>query len=180
MGGFFWRNSRVEDLRQISAKVSHIAEKVVQVTLVGMVAIMTVIIILQVFMRYFFLFSLSWSEEVARYLMIWVSFLGASLALKYGFHIGVEFVTNRISEKMRGWVNLMAKLGMLLFLIYFTIGGFRVSWAVRDQDSPALLFSMAYAYLSAPVGGFFMIIQLLHLLVEDWVKIRMKRWSFSS
>jgi len=164
----------------ISTKVSRFAERVVQVTLVGMVAIMTVIIILQVFMRYLFLYSLSWSEEVARYLMIWVSFLGASLALKYGFHIGVEFVINRIPEKMRGWVNLIAKMGILIFLIYFTIGGFRVSWAVRDQDSPALLFSMASAYLSAPVGGFFMIIQLLNLLVEDLIKIRERRWSFSS
>jgi len=170
----------VKSIEEISEKMSRIAERVVQVTLVGMVAVMTVIIINQVFMRYLFLYSLSWSEEVARYLMIWVSFLGASLALKYGFHIGVEFVINRIPEKMRGWVNLTAKLGTLLFLIYFTIGGFRVSWAVRDQDSPALLFSMAYAYLSAPVGGLFMIIQLLNLLVEDWVKVRKKRWSFSS
>jgi TRAP-type C4-dicarboxylate transport system permease small subunit len=159
-------------LKQLSEKVSQLAEKVVQVALVGMVAIMTVIIIIQVFMRYIFLYSLSWSEEVARYLMIWVCFLGASLALKYGFHIGVEFVVNRFPKKMRGWVNLIAKIGVLLFLIYFTIGGFRVSWAVRDQDSPALLFSMAYAYLSAPVGGFFMIIQLLNLLIEDWVKIK--------
>jgi TRAP-type C4-dicarboxylate transport system permease small subunit len=167
-------------MEKISAKVSRTSERIVQYTLVGMVAIMTVIIILQVFMRYLFLYSLSWSEEVARYLMIWVSFLGASLALKYGFHIGVEFIINRIPEKMRGWINLTAKLGVLLFLIYFTIGGFRVSWAVRDQDSPALLFSMAYAYLSAPVGGVFMIIQLLSLLVEDWVKVRKKQWSFSS
>jgi len=167
-------------MEKISAKVSRTSERIVQYTLVGMVAIMTVIIILQVFMRYLFLYSLSWSEEVARYLMIWVSFLGASLALKYGFHIGVEFVINRIPEKMREWVNLIAKIGILIFLIYFTIGGFRVSWAVRDQDSPALLFSMAYAYLSAPVGGVFMIIQLLSLLVEDWVKVRKKQWSFSS
>jgi TRAP-type C4-dicarboxylate transport system permease small subunit len=167
-------------MEKISAKVSRTSERIVQITLVGMVSVMTVIIILQVFMRYLFLYSLSWSEEVARYLMIWVSFLGASLALKYGFHIGVEFVINRIPEKMRGWINLTAKLGVLLFLIYFTIGGFRVSWAVRDQDSPALLFSMAYAYLSAPVGGVFMIIQLLSLLVEDWVKVRKRRWSFSS
>jgi TRAP-type C4-dicarboxylate transport system permease small subunit len=145
-----------------------------------MVAVMTVIIIVQVFMRYLFLHSLSWSEEVARYLMIWVCFLGASLALKYGFHIGVEFVVNRFPEKARGWINLVAKLGMLFFLIYFTIGGFRVSWAVRDQDSPALLFSMAYAYLAAPVGGFFMMIQLMPLLIEDWVKIKERRWSFSS
>lgn len=167
-------------LQQISEKVSHLSERIVQVTLVGMVGIMTIIIIIQVFMRYIFLFSLSWSEEVARYLMIWVSFLGASLALKYGFHIGVEFVINRIPEGMRGWVNLMAKIGILFFLIYFTIGGFWVSWAVRDQDSPALLFSMTYAYLAAPVGGFFMIIQLLNLLVKDWAKIRERRWSFSS
>jgi TRAP-type C4-dicarboxylate transport system permease small subunit len=167
-------------MEQISVKVSRTSERIVQYTLVGMVGVMTVIIILQVFMRYLFLYSLSWSEEVARYLMIWVSFLGASLALKYGFHIGVEFVINRIPEKIRGWVNLVAKLGTLFFLIYFTIGGFRVSWAVRDQDSPALLFSMAYAYLSAPVGGLFMIIQLLSLLVEDWVKVRKKQWSFSS
>jgi len=170
----------VKSIEQISAKVSRISEKVVQVTLVGMVAIMTVIIIIQVFMRYLFLFSLSWSEEVARYLMIWVSFLGASLALKYGFHIGVEFIMNRIPEKIREWVHLVAKIGILIFLIYFTIGGFRISWAVRDQDSPALLFSMAYAYLAAPVGGLFMIIQLLNLLVEDWGKVRKKQWSFSS
>jgi len=170
----------VELMEQISAKVSRTSERIVQYTLVGMVGVMTVIIIIQVFMRYLFLYSLSWSEEVARYLMIWVSFLGASLALKYGFHIGVEFVINRIPEKMRGWVNLIAKIGILIFLIYFTIGGFRLSWAVRDQDSPALLFSMAYAYLSAPVGGLFMIIQLLNLLVEDWVKVRKRRWSFSS
>ena len=170
----------MKSMEKISAKVSRTSERIVQYALVGMVGLMTVIIILQVFMRYLFLYSLSWSEEVARYLMIWVSFLGASLALKYGFHIGVEFVINRIPEEMRGWVNLIAKIGILIFLIYFTIGGFRVSWAVRDQDSPALLFSMAYAYLSAPVGGVFMIIQLLSLLVEDWVKVRKKQWSFSS
>jgi TRAP-type C4-dicarboxylate transport system permease small subunit len=170
----------VKDLRQLSGKVSRLAEKVVQTALVGMVGIMTVIIILQVFMRYLFLYSLSWSEEVARYLMIWVCFLGASLALKHGFHIGVEFIVNRFPEKVRNWVTLTARMGMILFLVYFTIGGFRVSWAVRDQDSPALLFSMAYAYLSAPVGGFFMIIQLLDLLIEDCVKIKERRWSFSS
>lgn len=170
----------MKQVRQLSEKVSRLAERVVQIALVGMVAVMTVIIIVQVFMRYLFLHSLSWSEEVARYLMIWVCFLGASLALKYGFHIGVEFVVNRSPEKARGWINLVAKLGMLFFLIYFTIGGFRVSWAVRDQDSPALLFSMAYAYLAAPVGGLFMIIQLMHLLIEDWVKIKERRWSFSS
>ena len=161
----------MEALRRISAALSRISEKIVRHALVWMVAIMTIIIIVQVFLRYIFLYSLSWSEEVARYLMIWVSFLGASLALKYGFHIGIEFVTTRIPDKKRVWVNRVARLAILFFLVYFTIGGFRLSWAVRDQDSPALLFSMFYAYVSAPVGGLFMIIQSLNSLLEDPVNI---------
>jgi TRAP-type C4-dicarboxylate transport system permease small subunit len=154
-------------LRQISGEISRISEKLVRGVLVGMVAAMTTLIIVQVFLRYIFLYSLSWSEEVARYLMIWVSFLGASLAVKYGYHIGIEFVVNRIPERSRTWVALIAKASMFVFLIYFTIGGFRVSWSVRDQDSPALLFSMFYAYVSAPVGGVFMMIQLANSMIED-------------
>ena len=157
-------------LRQVSAAVSLFSDRLVRHVVVAMVAAMTLIIILQVGLRYVFLYSLSWSEEVARYLMIWVSFLGASLALKWGFHIGVEFVVARLPEKARAWVDLVARLSILFFLVFFTIGGFQVAWAVRDQDSPAMLFSMGYAYVSAPVGGIFMIIQLLHGLVDDWVK----------
>lgn len=157
-------------LPRISAKISRISEKAVRIALVGVVAAMTVIIILQVFLRYLFLFSLSWSEEVARYLMIWASFLGASLAVKYGLHIGVEFLVNRIAAGPKRAVTLAAKLSMLFFLVLFTIGGVQVAWALRDQDSPALLFSMFYAYLSAPVGGVFMMIQLLNSMVEDWAK----------
>src|SRR5512139_1420801 len=97
----FWMGA----LQQASARVSRIAERVVRVTLVCMVAVMTAIIIMQVMLRYVFLYSLSWSEEVARYLMIWVSFLGASLAVRYGFHIGVEFIVARIPGKQRRWVT---------------------------------------------------------------------------
>ena len=157
-------------LPQTSAQISRISEIVVRYALVGIVAAMTVIIIIQVFLRYLFLYSLAWSEEVARYLMIWASFLGASLAVKYGLHIGVEFVVSRISGGPKSALSLVAKGSMLFFLILFTIGGIQVAWALRDQDSPALLFSMFYAYLSAPVGGVFMIIQLLNSIVEDWAK----------
>jgi TRAP-type C4-dicarboxylate transport system permease small subunit len=157
-------------LPRISAKVSLISEKAVRCALVGIVAVMTVIIILQVFLRYLFLFSLSWSEEVARYLMIWASFLGASLAVKYGLHIGVEYVINRFPQGLKRAITLVAKASILFFLLLFTIGGLQVAWALRDQDSPALLFSMFYAYLSVPVGGVFMIIQLWNSIVEDWAK----------
>ena len=158
----------MENLRQISGKLSFLSEKAVYYTLVVMMIVMTLTVIVQVFLRYVFSFSLSWSEEVARYLMIWVAFLGGSLALQKGLHIGVELFLVRVSSRTRRWVSILSKMFILIFLIYLTIGGIKITWAVRDQSSPALLFSMAYAYLSAPVGGFFMALQTIHSLIEDW------------
>jgi len=158
----------MENLRQISEKLSLLSEKAVYYTLVVMMIVMTLTVIVQVFLRYVFSFSLSWSEEVARYLMIWVAFLGGSLALQKGLHIGVELFLVRVSSRTRRWVSILSKMFILIFLIYLTIGGLKITWAVRDQSSPALLFSMAYAYLSAPVGGFFMALQTIHSLIEDW------------
>ncbi|MCJ7705704.1 MAG: TRAP transporter small permease [Desulfobacterales bacterium] len=158
----------MENLRQISGKLSLLSEKAVYYTLVVMMIVMTLTVIVQVFLRYVFSFSLSWSEEVARYLMIWVAFLGGSLALQKGLHIGVELFLVRVSSRTRRWVSILSKMFILIFLIYLTIGGLKITWAVRDQSSPALLFSMAYAYLSAPVGGFFMALQTIHSLIEDW------------
>jgi TRAP-type C4-dicarboxylate transport system permease small subunit len=160
----------MEQLRQLSQKVSLFSEKTVYYTLVVMMIVMTVTVIVQVFLRYLFSFSLSWSEEVARYLMIWVAFLGGSLALQKGLHIGVEFLITRLSPTARRRVSLFSKMTILLFLIYLIIGGFKITWAVRDQSSPALLFSMAYAYLSAPVGGLFMSFQTIHSIIEEWVR----------
>jgi TRAP-type C4-dicarboxylate transport system permease small subunit len=157
-------------LHQITQKLSEVSEKAVCYTLTVMMAVMTITIIIQVFLRYIFSYSLSWSEEVARYLMIWVAFLGGSLALKKGLHLGVELVVSRLHQGVKRWVLLFSQLLIFLFLLSLTIGGTTLTWAVRDQSSPALLFSMSLAYLSAPVGGLFMAIQSFHLLIKEWVK----------
>ncbi len=157
-------------LHQIIQKLSESSEKTVQYILIAMMAVMTITIIFQVFLRYIFSYSLSWSEEVARYLMIWVAFLGGSLALKKGLHIGVELVVTRLHQGLKRWVLLFSQLLIFLFLVSLTLGGIKLTWAVRDQSSPALLFSMSWAYLSAPVGGLFMAIQSFHLLLKEWGK----------
>jgi TRAP-type C4-dicarboxylate transport system permease small subunit len=160
----------MENLRQISGKLSLLSEKAVYYTLVVMMIVMTLTVIVQVFLRYVFSFSFSWSEEVARYLMIWMALLGGSLALQKGLHIGVELFLVRVGPRTRRWVSILSKMFILIFLTYLTIGGIKITWAVRDQSSPALLFSMAYAYLSVPVGGLFMALQTIHSLIEDWVR----------
>jgi TRAP-type C4-dicarboxylate transport system permease small subunit len=158
----------MERVRKISGKISDLSARLIKWTLIVMVAVMTVLVIIQVLLRYIFFYSLSWSEEVARYLMIWVSFLAAGLAVQKGLHIGMESVIIRLRPPLRRRVNILTKTAVLIFLLYLTIGGFQVSWLVREQSSPALFLSMSYAYAAAGVGGLFMAIQMFHSLVEEW------------
>jgi len=155
-------------LPKISERLSHSSAQVVKWTLVGMVAVMTIIVIIQVLLRYIFLYSLSWSEEVARYLMIWVSFLAGSLAVQKGLHIGMESLVTRLAPPVRRKISILTKSFILVFLLYLTAGGFKVAWLVREQSSPALFLSMAYAYAAAGVGGLFMAIQIFHSLIKEW------------
>jgi TRAP-type C4-dicarboxylate transport system permease small subunit len=158
----------METARKISGKISDLSARLIQWTLVVMVAVMTVLVIIQVLLRYIFFYSLSWSEEVARYLMIWVSFLASALAVQKGLHIGMESLIIRLSPAVRRKVNILTKSALLIFLLYLTIGGFKIAWLVREQSSPALFLSMSYAYAAAGFGGLFMAVQIFHSLIEEW------------
>ena len=159
----------MESVKRISEKLSACSARVLYWTLVVMVSVMTVLVIIQVLLRYIFFYSLSWSEEVARYLMIWVSFLAAALAVQKGLHIGMESLIIRLSPAVRRKVNVLTKSAVLIFLLYLTLGGFKIAWLVREQSSPALFLSMSYAYAAAGAGGLFMAIQLFHSLIEEWI-----------
>lgn len=160
----------METLKRISGTLSRSSLKGVQIIVIAMVVVMTVLVIMQVLMRYLFSSAFSWSEEIARYLMIWVSFLGAGLALQQGLHIGVEALVTRISPRKRRWVSLVSKAAVFFFLVVLTVGGFQLTWFVRNQSSPALFLSMSWAYGAAAAGGLFMAIQLFHSIVTEYAQ----------
>ena len=166
--GAFPESGKMESIKRISGRLSDFSARLIQWTLVVMVAVMTVLVIIQVLLRYIFFYSLSWSEEVARYLMIWVSFLASALAVQKGLHLGMESLIIRLRPPVRRKVDILTKSAVLVFLLYLTVGGFKISWLVREQSSPALFLSMSYAYAAAGVGGLFMAIQTFHSLIEEW------------
>lgn len=159
----------MQGLKRVTGAVSRASARAVRIVLIAMVVVMTVLVIMQVLLRYLFSSAFSWTEEIARYLMIWVSFLGAGLALQQGLHIGVEALIMRLSSRGRRRVSLVSKAAVLVFLIVLTVGGFQLAWFVRNQSSPALFLSMSWAYGAAAAGGLFMAIQMLDSLVAEWV-----------
>lgn len=122
------------------------------------------LVFLQVIMRYVFSSSLSWSEELARYLFLWQIWLGASYAVKERKHLRIEAVQSMI-KSARGKIRfeLVALFLWLVFSIFMVYkGGELVKLLfIRGQVSPAMRVPMAYAYASVPVGCLLMSVRLI-------------------
>jgi TRAP-type C4-dicarboxylate transport system permease small subunit len=110
--------------------------------------------------------GLSWVDEVLRYLNIWVVFLGASVAVKQGSHLSVDFFLRKLFSAK--WVTIMRKLtliviiGCLCILIYASTKKVLGSLNVVIQAAPV---SIAVFYLAIPVGCLFMVIDYLLILI---------------
>jgi TRAP-type C4-dicarboxylate transport system permease small subunit len=70
-----------------------------------LMAVLVVVVVASVIFRYVFLAPLSWSEEVGRYLMIWVGFLAASIAIQQGMHVGIDFLVSWVRPEIATWLR---------------------------------------------------------------------------
>lgn len=120
----------------------------------------------QVVFRYVLAHPLPWSEELARYLMIWVACLAASEAYRRKSHVGVALVADLCPEKFRNWFVQIAHLAVLILMMVIIYQGFRLSWMLMDQASPALEIPMTLPYLAVPVGAVFVAIHAFVFLLQ--------------
>jgi len=124
----------VDFLEHLSRKVNRGVEYFLAVFGISM----SVIVAVQVFSRYVLNHSLFWSEELARFLLVWLSFLGASAAYHRKAHPGVDVLYVRVSPVTRrvfSIVTHVASLSLFGVMVYY---GCRFAWFVRMQISPAL------------------------------------------
>lgn len=150
------------------SKISDYSNKTAEWTCFGLLASMTLVTFAQVFFRFVIVHSLPWSEEFSRYALVWASFLGASVALKRGLHIGVEAFITRLNKEKRRLIYLATLILITLFLLVVILKGFQmVSFNMR-QSSPAMRIPMGFPYLAVPVGSLIMGIHLVNELISGW------------
>ena len=82
------------------------------------ILIMTLIVLLQIVMRYFFNSPLTWSEEIARYIFIYITFLGAGILVYERGHLFVEVLFNKIQGKSKNVLQFVLDLIVLIFSLY--------------------------------------------------------------
>lgn len=132
--------------------------------LIALLAAMSVIIFTNVAMRYLTDASLEWAEEVARYLMIWLTFLGAGPVLRYGGHIAVENLQDALPRA--GGIALRAVVAALLFAFF----GFMVwyGWLYMQrtmfQMTPVTQIPFAYVYSAMAIGGVLLVVHFLFIV----------------
>lgn len=130
--------------------------------------VMTMMIFLQVIYRYLIGDSLSFSEELARYMFIWSVAMGSALALKTRSHIGVEILVERLPKSLAYPAKSVASIVNLLFFALLIWYGFDMVVETMDQESAALSLPMGYVYLSVPLSGIVLFICEIKNTLDDF------------
>ena len=130
--------------------------------------VMTVMIFLQVIYRYVIGDSLSFSEELARYMFIWSVAMGSALALKTRSHIGVEILVECLPKTVAYPAKVVASALNLLFFAILIWYGFEMVMETMDQESAAFELPMGYVYLAVPLSGIVLFICEIKNTLDDF------------
>lgn len=161
----------------ILEKINSFVDKIEDFFLTYLVIVMTLAIFLQVIMRYVFNNSLSWSEEFATFCFMWLTWIGASNAVKKNSHIRILVLVEKLKEVYRNVVMLIIDIVWLLFSLFLVKNGvqmIKLSYA-NNRVSAALDVPMYFMYASVVVGGAFMCIGLFSVIAKRWAKIVLER-----
>ncbi len=134
--------------------------------LVYTLAFSVALIFAQVVARYVFGNSISWSEELARYLFIWQAWIAVGFATKYSRHINLDIIVNMCPPKVQTVLFWISHAIWLAFGLYMAWKGAELTRTIfsRNTVSAALQIKMGWVYLSVPVGSALMSFRLIQIL----------------
>ncbi|NMH86009.1 TRAP transporter small permease [Flavivirga algicola] len=135
-------------------------DKILGSTLAFIMAVMVINVLWQVFTRFIVGTPSSFTDELARYLMIWVGVLGAAYISGKRMHVAIDLIPRKLSEAKQAKLKIFVNILIIIFcLAALVIGGFRLVYItyVLEQYSPALQIPLALVYLVIPISGLLII-----------------------
>jgi TRAP-type C4-dicarboxylate transport system permease small subunit len=132
---------------------------------------MVVLVFTNVVSRYFLNFAIAWTEEVSRFMFIWVVFLSAVLAYVNDEHLKLDILEKKLPEKTGQVVAVICDLIVMYAIYLITAGGQNLAMQSWNWLSPAISFSYGIVYLVVPICGGLMLLQTLLKLYYHVKKI---------
>ncbi len=137
----------------------------------AMLAVMVAVVFVQILVRFALpplglVLSVPWSEEIARYLMIWSIFLGAAIAARSGSLIAVDSLPDALPVRAGDAIRVLALLVTIAFFGLLTWLGWRWCEFGAEEWSTVLALPMAWVYAALPVGSVVAIVNIGTFLLE--------------
>ena len=136
--------------------MTRMLDKALAVVLITLMSLMVVTVSWQVATRYLLNSPSSYTEELATYLLIWISLLGAAYALRVRAHLGIDIVVRRLGERRRRAAKVAAYGAIIVFsLVTLVFGGGWLVYVTLDlnQLSAAFQLPIGYVYTVLPLSG---------------------------
>lgn len=143
--------------------------------IISLMISMTVIVFLQVVFRYLWDAPLGWSEEVSRFLFVWVTFLAAANLVRIGQHVSVKTFVELFPPAIKIFSEVIGHLIVIFCSVMFFIGGYGITIKEWIQLSPALQIEMGWIYLVIPVATALMIIWAFVDLISTVSEVNTRR-----
>lgn len=148
-------------MEKIVNTVYQTLEKVIRYLVLTLLGLMVIIVFANVVSRYYLQFSLAWSEEVARFMLVWLVFLGSFLAYIHDEHLGLDILVKKFPPLLRKITAVGANL-LVIFALYAVMeGGYLMMIANFDWLSPAAEIPQGYIYVVVPLSCGLMILQTI-------------------
>ncbi len=130
---------------------------------------MTLAVLAQVFGRYVFNYSISWTEETAKFAQIWVVLIGAGITMRRGLHVAVDVLAALLPLNLARALMVVVAAGCLWFLgivVYGSLPLIELGW--KFETSPVLQVPMWIIYLCLPLGAIYFGIEIVLSVIARW------------
>jgi TRAP-type C4-dicarboxylate transport system permease small subunit len=158
-------------MREIKITIDKILGRV----LVVLMGVITLNVLWQVFTRFILNNPSSFTEELARYMLIWIGILGAAYVAGQKMHLAIDLLLTKLKGKPNSYLEILIQSSIFIFaLLVMVIGGIRlVSITLSlNQISAALQVKLGYIYTVLPLSGLLIMFYTLFFIGEEIKKIR--------
>lgn len=141
-----------EGVMKLHKKIDYFIWRIVEEATLVIFSAMLLLAIAQILFRYVFNFSVPWTEEVARWLFVWMIFLGSSLMLKEHGHLKITMIRDILPPPVQKVVDLIMSVLGLVFIIGIFFGSLQMISSVQNVNAGSFSLSVKYLYLVLPIS----------------------------
>jgi len=158
----------VKALTQILESAMNPVRKVLFVAVVAMFGLQVIAVFSQVVLRFIFKAPPDWTEELAKFLQVWIILLTSAICIKEGSHLVVDYLVHYLPFQCKKILKLIVTFLIMIFLSVLVVAGINMMKVGSSQTSPALNLPMSLIYLVFPIAGTLMWLESLIVLLKTF------------